>query len=56
MKHSENTEKMKKKEENKEVLEKEKHVKKEETKEEEGIDKKDRKYYKVGRKRLMVIS
>ncbi|XP_015599457.1 THO complex subunit 2 isoform X2 [Cephus cinctus] len=45
--HHENSEKLRKKEESKEVIEvREKHVKKDEPKEEEPADKKDRKYYK----------
>lgn len=46
--NSENSEKVRKKEDTKDVSEaKEKYMKKEETKDEEGFDKKDRKYYKV---------
>lgn len=46
--NSENSEKFRKKEDSKDVLEvKEKYVKKEEVKDDEGLDKKDRKYYKV---------
>lgn len=46
--NSENSEKFRKKEESKDVLEaKEKYVKKEEVKDDEGLDKKERKYYKV---------
>lgn len=46
--NSETSEKLRKKEDNKDVTEaKEKHMKKEEIKDEEGLDKKDRKYYKV---------
>lgn len=46
--NSENSEKFRKKEDNKDVSEvKEKYVKKEEVKDDEGLDKKDRKYYKV---------
>ncbi|XP_018300992.1 THO complex subunit 2 [Mycetomoellerius zeteki] len=45
--HHENSEKFRKKEDSKDVLEvKEKYVKKEEVKDDEGLDKKDRKYYK----------
>ncbi|XP_047355707.1 THO complex subunit 2 isoform X2 [Vespa velutina] len=45
--HSESSEKLRKKEENKDGADgKEKHTKKEESKEDDGIDKKDRKYYK----------
>lgn len=46
--NSENTEKLRKKEDNKDVSEaKEKYTKKEEVKEDEGLEKKERKYYKV---------
>lgn len=46
--NSESSEKLRKKEENKDGTDgKEKHTKKEESKEDDGIDKKDRKYYKV---------
>lgn len=46
--NSENTEKFRKKEDSKDVSEaKEKYVKKEEVKDDEGLDKKDRKCYKV---------
>lgn len=46
--NSENSEKFRKKEDSKDVSEvKEKYVKKEEVKDDEGLDKKDRKYYKV---------
>lgn len=46
--NSETSEKLRKKEDNKDVSEaKEKYTKKEEVKEEEGLDKKERKYYKV---------
>lgn len=46
--NSETSEKLRKKEESKDVSEtKEKYVKKEEVKEDEGLDKKERKYYKV---------
>lgn len=45
---SESTDKVRKKEELKEIPEvKEKHIKKDELKEDESADKKDRKYYKV---------
>lgn len=45
---SDSSEKIRKKEENKEGSEgKDKHLKKDETKEEDAMDKKDRKYYKV---------
>lgn len=47
--NSENSEKFRKKEDSKDVSEaKEKYIKKEEVKDDEGLDKKDRKYYKVG--------
>lgn len=46
--NSENAEKLRKKEDNKDVSEaKEKYTKKEEVKEDEGLEKKERKYYKV---------
>lgn len=46
--NSETSEKLRKKEENKDISEaKEKYVKKEEVKEDEGLEKKERKYYKV---------
>lgn len=48
IKYSESSEKIRKKEESKESSEgKDKHLKKDEIKEEDTIDKKDRKYYKV---------
>lgn len=46
--NSENAEKLRKKEDSKDVSEaKEKYTKKEEVKEDEGLEKKERKYYKV---------
>lgn len=48
IKYSDSSEKIRKKEESKESSEgKDKHLKKDEIKEEDAIDKKDRKYYKV---------
>lgn len=46
--NSENSEKLRKKEDNKDISEtKEKYIKKEEVKDDEGLEKKERKYYKV---------